>query len=298
MATLVQWRHLVALADSGSFSKAALAVHLTQPALSRSLQALEAEFGAPLVDRIGRRAELSPLGRELLPRARQLVADAADLHSRGQRTLRAQAGRLRLGLGSGPGALLMTPLLLQAARERPGLVVEVTRGANEAQVQQLRERKLDALVADLRTLSPAPDLLVESVVQLRGAFMVRPCHPLARRRSLRFEQLRAYPMASTPLSDEVARSLVEQYGPQAHPEGAVSLRCDEVASLVEVALGSDAVLLVIRASAPGLKELRLQPPLAAVARFGLVTLARRSRAPALAWLQELMARHLVDAPAP
>ncbi|MFM2120437.1 MAG: hypothetical protein RL722_1905, partial [Pseudomonadota bacterium] len=50
--TLVQLRHLVALAETASFSKAAARVHLTQPALSRSIQALEEELGQALVDRI------------------------------------------------------------------------------------------------------------------------------------------------------------------------------------------------------------------------------------------------------
>lgn len=68
-------------------------------------------------------------------------------------------------------------------------------------------------------------------------------------------------MASTPLSDEVARVLTERYGPQAHPDACVTLRCDEIPSLVEVTQRSDAVLLAIRAAAPALVELPLQPPL-------------------------------------
>ena len=77
--TLVQLRHLIALAESGSFSRAAERTHLTQPALSRSIRALEDELGVPLFDRIGRRAELTPMGRETLERARQLVFDAQEI---------------------------------------------------------------------------------------------------------------------------------------------------------------------------------------------------------------------------
>ncbi|WP_157991659.1 LysR family transcriptional regulator, partial [Caldimonas tepidiphila] len=71
--TLVQLRHLISLAESGSFSRSAEALCLTQPALSRSILALEQELGQPLFDRIGRRSELTPFGREALARARQLV---------------------------------------------------------------------------------------------------------------------------------------------------------------------------------------------------------------------------------
>ena len=55
------------------------------------------------------------------------------------------------------------------------------------------------------------------------------------------------------------------------------------------------MLLAIRAAAPGLVELVLQPPLQAAARFGLVTLARRTEAPALEWVRAVMDQHLVDA---
>ena len=68
--TLVQLRHLISLAESGSFSKSAQALHLTQPALSRSIRALEDELGMPLFDRVGRRNELTAFGREVLDRAR------------------------------------------------------------------------------------------------------------------------------------------------------------------------------------------------------------------------------------
>ncbi len=294
--TLVQLRHLVALVQTGSFSKAAAAQFVTQPALSRSIRALEDELGLPLVDRVGRRIEPTPFGRETLARAQRLLADADELHAGGRQVKEAQAGSLRIGMGSGPGALLMTPLLLQTARERPRLRLEIARGGTELLVQALRERRLDALVLDARSLRPAPDLRSAFVHEMRGSFLVRRGHALARRRGpLRFDDLLRYPIASTPLSDEVARMLVERYGPQAHPEECVTLRCEEVPSLVEVAQHSDAVLLAVRAAAPQLVELALDPPLKATARFGLVTLARRTEAPALAIVRGLMAERLRDA---
>jgi hypothetical protein len=129
---------------------------------------------------------------------------------------------------------------------------------------------------------------------MAGAFMVRRGHPLLReKRGVPFKALLDYPIASTPLSDEVARILVERYGPQANPALCVTLRCEEVSSLVDTALKTDAVVLAIRGAAPQLHELRLQPLLGASARFGLVTLARRTEHPGVAIVRELMDRHLV-----
>lgn len=293
--TLVQLRHLIALAETGSFSRAAQAQFLTQPALSRSIRALEDELGMPLFDRVGRRIELTAFGRATLERARLLVSDAEELQGSGRRSLDGGRGVLRIGMGSGPGAMLMTPLLMTIALEHPLVHVEIARGGTELLVQSLRARTLDALVVDARSLKPAPDLRTDLQFEMRGAFMVRRGHPLTKLRSgPTFADIGRYPIASTPLSDEVARILIARYGPQAHPAQCVTLRCDEVASLVEVAEHSDAVVLAIRAAAPTLVELTLRPALDATARLGLVTLARRTEAPLLPIVRELMTQRLRD----
>ena len=216
--TLVQLRHLIALAETGSFSRSAQRLFITQPALSRSIRALEDELGQPLFDRIGRRSELTPFGREQVARAQQLVSDADEMLGSGQQMATGQAGTLRIGMGSGPGAMLMTPLLMRMATRHPRVRVDISRARTELLVQALRERALDALVVDARSMSPAPDLSVDSLHEMRGSFMCRRGHPLTRKRgSVGFADVQRYPIASTPLSDEVARVLVERFGSQAHP---------------------------------------------------------------------------------
>jgi hypothetical protein len=107
--------------------------------------------------------------------------------------------------------------------------------------------------------------------------------------------MRAYPMASTPLSDEVARVLQERYGAEANPDDLVTLRCDETLNLVEATRHSNAVLLTVNAVGADLVQLQVSPPLNASARFGLVTLNHRQESAALhivreqlpLWLQAL-----------
>lgn len=293
--TLVQLRHLIALAQSGSFTRSAEALFLTQPALSRSIRALEEELGQPLFDRVGRRSLLTPFGAESLRRARQLVFDAEELAGSGRQMREGRSGAVRIGLGSGPGAMLMTPLLKIMAKLHPTIHVEVARGHTDALARALRERELDALVVDARSLSPAPDLRIANLVEMRGAFMVRPNHPLTRwKGTLRFDALRQFPIASTPLSDEVARTMVERYGSSAHPSECVTLRCEEIPSLVEVVRHSDAVLIAIRVAAPDLVELALKPTMTATARFGIVTLVRRAEPAALPIVRKLVTELMRD----
>ncbi|MDM0002181.1 LysR family transcriptional regulator [Variovorax sp. J22P240] len=293
--TLVQLRHLIALAESGSFSKSAQALYITQPALSRSIRALEDELGMPLFDRVGRRSELTSFGNEVVSRARQLVFEAGELRDSGRRMREGEGGVLRIGMGSGPGAMLMTPLLMRMAKRHPKVRVVVARGGTDLLAQALRARTLDALVVDARSLDPAADLEVSELREMRGVFMCRRGHPLTRlRKGVTFEAVQRYPVASTPLSEEVARSLIETYGPDAHPEHCVTLQCEEVASLIDVARRSDAVLLAIRAAAPDLVELKMTPPIERVARFGLVTLRRRTEAPGLSIVRELIQELMHD----
>lgn len=77
--TFVQLRHFLSVAETGSFTRSAKALSITQPALSRSIHALEEVLGRALFDRVGRRSELSHFGREMLERARHLVGDAQEL---------------------------------------------------------------------------------------------------------------------------------------------------------------------------------------------------------------------------
>ncbi|MFC2624631.1 MAG: LysR family transcriptional regulator [Propionibacterium acidifaciens] len=72
---LEQLRQLDAIANAGTMSAAARTVHISQPALSRSLRRLETELGQPLFDRVGRRLEMNEAGRIALEHARQILRD-------------------------------------------------------------------------------------------------------------------------------------------------------------------------------------------------------------------------------
>jgi DNA-binding transcriptional LysR family regulator len=291
--------HLLALADTGSFSRAAEKLFLTQSALSRSIQSLEIDLGAKVLDRIGKRNELTPLGQDVVARARHIVREAAELRQSAKLLQDGGRGSISVGLGSGPAALLLVPLLC-AASTRAGMRVAVTQGPVELQILQLRSRQLDAMVVDMRRVIPATDLNIESLAELRGGLVVRAGHPLAAQKSVTLADVRRYPVASTPLSDEVARALVDQFGPQANPSEMVTLRCDDVASLVQTAAQTDAVFLGVIATARSgladgsLVELALAPALRATARFAYVTLAGRTEAPAMAYFREFVRAHLRD----
>jgi DNA-binding transcriptional LysR family regulator len=283
--TLVQLRHFLELANTGSFSKSAVKLHVSQPALSRSIKTIEDEFGHQLFDRVGRKSELTAFGQYIYVQARELVDRANNLKQSGQQLLSGQTGKVRIGLGSGPGALLMTPLLAHMATEYPQGHLEISRGSTLLLVQALRDRHLDALVLDIRSLNPSSDLVVETLCEMPGAFMCRKGHPLSKARQVTLARVKEFPVASTPLSDEVARILVDRYGPDAHPDVLVNLRCEEISSLLDVVRSTDAIMVAVRSLAPDLVVLKMSPELNATARFGWVSLRSRSESPLCGYLR-------------
>lgn len=294
--------HWLALAETGSFSRAAEKLHITQSALSRSIQVLEEELGGPLVDRVGKKNELTPLGQSVLVRARRIVHEAQELKQGAALLQQGGLGSLRVGLGSGPGAMLMTPWLRYMAEHHPTVQVAVSRGSTELQLVQLRERQLDALVVDVRRVAAAPDLCLENLVEMRAAFLCRQGHPVLAQHLGRvpFEALLAYPIASTPLSQEVVRIMVDHYGPRANPDQMATLQCEDIASLIDVMRQTNAIFLgIVGAAREGLAdgslvELALDPPFKAGARMALVTLAGRTELPVMAVFREFVTQRLVD----
>ncbi len=292
--------HFIAVAATGSFSRAAEQLFITQSALSRSIQALESEVEGLLLDRVGKRNELTPLGRQVAERARRIVLEASELRRGAELMRQASAGVMRVGLGSGPGAILMTPLMCHMAQNHPQVRVRIARGTTELQLVQLRARQLDALIVDKRRVMPDADLNIEPVAEMRAGWVVRTGHPLLSKRSVMLADLFAYPIATTPLSDEVTRLLVTQYGAKANPAQMATLECDDVGGLIDVVERTDAVFLGVMAAARAgmdagrLAPLAVKPALKATASFAYVTLAGRSEAPVMGILREFVAQRMVD----
>ena len=258
-------------------------------------------MGARLIDRSGKRNELTPLGQAVAARARRMVLDATELRRSAELLKQGELGAIRVGLGSGPAAMLMTPFLLHMAQHHPGVHVTVSPGVTELQLMQLRQRMLDALVIDVRRIAPAPDLTIENLTELRAGFVCRTGHPLLQSAGpVSFEAMARYPLASTPLSAEVARMFVSRFGPQADPQQAVTLRCDDIASLIAVVQASDAIFIGILAAARAgieagrLAVLDMGTVLPIGGRFAFVTLAGRTEAPSMGLFRQFVDRCLRD----
>lgn len=276
--TFLQIKHFLSLAHSGSFAKASKVLYISQPALSRSIKALEDELGQLLFDRIGRRIEITSFGAATLKRAQEIITALDELKISGKTTSAQANGKYRLGLSSGPGALLSTQLLSQVANAYPKVKLEIFRANTHSLVDLLKQKRVDAIVVDLRSLNLDSELNIESSYEFQGEFLCRKGHPLLKLKRINFDQLLEYPIASTPLSDELTRILVARFGNQAHPSEMIGLLSDEIHDLVSVAKTSNTVILAARAAATDLQILKTTPALNASAKYALISMKRRSQA--------------------
>jgi DNA-binding transcriptional LysR family regulator len=280
------------LAKTGSFIKSSENLFVTQPALSRSIKSLEDELGAKLFDRQGRRTSLTAFGEEILRRSEVLLDLAKDIKNTHRNFKNGLSGQVRIGMGSGPGALVMTKLLQHIAVHYPHLHIEVARGKTGMLIESLRARKLDALIINARSMKPSQDLKMEIIYETPGAFMVRKDHPLIKLQIIKMDDIRKYPIASTALSEETEKTIIDRYGKDANLDNLVNIKCSEISSLVEVAKHSNTVLLAIRNSALDLEEIILTPPLNATARFGFVTIENRTESPLLGHIRSFIEKDL------
>jgi DNA-binding transcriptional LysR family regulator len=122
---LRQLRGFVTIVEAGGFLRAADRVHLSQPALSRQIHALEAELGVRLFDRIGRRVRLTSEGEDLLALSRRLLTDAESLGERARALKSGRSGLLRVGATPQVMETLLAGFLPRYRRRHPGVEVHL-----------------------------------------------------------------------------------------------------------------------------------------------------------------------------
>lgn len=182
---LRQLRHFIAVAEERNFSAAARRVHLSQPALTRSIRTLEDALQARLLDRGPQGAVPTVAGARFLEHARMILADCeraeADL-----RSLRdGVSGNVSLGIAALFASWLADSLVDRVGRELPGIRLEVGEGYYEELVVRLREGRIDFALSNLPPVPVEPDLEVEPLLELQARAVCGAAHPFARRRALR-----------------------------------------------------------------------------------------------------------------
>ncbi len=141
---LYQLRGFAAVADLAHLTRAAEKLHISQPALSAQIKALEDELGVTLFERSASGMTLTAAGRRLLPEATGILAAAAALHGKARAIHGEVAGHIRLGTLSDPDFIHLGDFLAQATERFPLLEIELHHEVSGAAFEKVRDGALDA----------------------------------------------------------------------------------------------------------------------------------------------------------
>lgn len=175
---LHQLRYFAAVARSGNFTRAATACHVSQPSLSQQIIKLEAEVGAPLLERRRDRASLTLAGEMLLRHATRVLNELDEVSSTMHDFRRLTRGRLRLGAIPTIAPFLLPGPLARLKREHPGMEITLHENVTTGLVAALLAHEVDVIIA---STIPANDAFVASKLFQEPLLLALPAgHPLER----------------------------------------------------------------------------------------------------------------------
>jgi len=281
----------VAIAEHGGFQKAADALHITQTALTRRLQNLEALLGVKLVERTTRSVALSRIGLDFLPQARRLLGELAGALTEIRNTGQAQRGDVTIACVPTVGVQYLPRVIRDYAEHHPENRIKILDHASSGVAQAVlrREAEFGIVIGGPQH----PELTATPLLRDRFVLVCRDDHPLARRKTLPWKDLAPHPLifageasGNRPLLDTGLGSRVTL---RAHFEvqrssTAVGLVAEGVAAAVVPSLA------VQRTEHPRIRVIALTAP---VVSRSLVLVTRRTAqlSPAALALWDTIRRH-------
>src|SRR5262245_9914548 len=205
-----EMRAFVAVADTGSFSRAAEQLHLTQPAITKRIQALETGLGVKLFDRVGKRVHLTQAGDLLQPRARELLNEVADTEVALKNLHLRVDGRLAMATSHHVGLHRLAPVLKAFSQRYPDAELNIEFVDSEAAHDMVRTGGTELAVV---TLAPVADPLLTSERLWRDplAFVAAADHPLAQRPRISLSELAQHPAILPGLGTYTGRIVAERF---------------------------------------------------------------------------------------
>jgi DNA-binding transcriptional LysR family regulator len=183
-------KYFVAVAQAGNVTRAAERLHISQPALSAAVKQLEQQLGVALLERVGRRLELTPAGELLLARGLALLehagAVADEVRGRGADD---PAARLRIGLSPTARYGVAPALLAACAAAAPAVMLYASEDTTAALLRDVAQRRLDLAVVFCAPQTVPDGVELELLRDERAVIHLPARHPLAERAALTLDDL-------------------------------------------------------------------------------------------------------------
>lgn len=300
MITPRRLQHLLALVEHGHFGHAAKSLYISQPALSKSIQALEAELGVPLLDRKRGAVALTVYGEQVVQRSRLLLTVEDDLRREVALLAALEIGSLKVTLGPYPSVTTGYRALARLLARHPNISIAAHVAGWREVAGQVLARTVDLGIAEISGLEDSEEFATERVAQHRGRFFCRPGHPLLRGDPVPLHALFAFPWVGTRLPPRIAGALPRPLGvagtiDPVNGDFVPAVEIDVPMQLGVLLDGGDALTIAslaimereLRAGEVAVVPVKLPP---FQAGYGFIYLKSRSLAPAaLAYMAEVRA---------
>lgn len=197
---------LVAVAETGSFSRASEQLFITQPAISKRIAALEAELDVVLIDRLGRNTRLTEAGDNLLVSARRILADIASSREEVRSLSHAVGGKLKLATSHHIGIHRLPPILKAYTQACPQVDLDLMFMDSERACELVSDGSIELAIVTLPE-QPNENLHTQLVWDDPLAIVCANEHPLCTMKNVSAKQLAQHP-AVLPARGTVTRGIV------------------------------------------------------------------------------------------
>jgi LysR family hydrogen peroxide-inducible transcriptional activator len=184
-----QLRYFVAVAEEGSFSRAAAREHVAQPSLSQQIQKLEAEMDQRLFDRLSRSVVVTEAGKCLLEYARKILVDIAEARRCLDDLKREIAGRLTIGAIPTMAPYVLPELIEKFQTRYPKVDLEILEDTTESLAARLEDGTLD--IAIMSTCHQSPTLEPHSLGKEALLVLLPKQHRLAKKKKISWSDLKS-----------------------------------------------------------------------------------------------------------
>jgi DNA-binding transcriptional LysR family regulator len=239
-------KRFVAAAEGGSLGKAAEALSMSQPGLSKSIHQLELDFGGKLLDRSAKGVTLTAFGKTVYVRAKRILAEWRHLDNERVALFNGLVGHITVGIARGTGFLgrVIPAVSARLSGERYAVHLTVMSGVASELTQALRLGDLDFAVAVLDGVKADADLVQEVLFYDRCGLFADARHPLAARATSNIRDLAAYCW----LCSSDAEPLRDALAALAHSTGVAPRKTlidsNSVVYLISTLIGSDFIGLL------------------------------------------------------
>ena len=247
LLTIRRMQQLLALAEERNFTRAANAIGMTQPALSRAIASLEAEAGLILFERFPTGVSPTAAGEELIHEARRILGSVTLVEHNVRQRGRGDLGNVNFALGPLAASFMLKRILTDTLKVAPRLAISAVVRETSAIVEGVLQGVFDFAICSANTLKSEAGMDVISLASFPMGMFVRPGHPLlSLNRDVEWNELIPYPRITGRYPQHRRLDASLPFGPLD-----TTVECNDFEVLRAITVETDAIWLTAMAMLDG-----------------------------------------------